>query len=448
MEDVSAKIVAAAVLGLVVGGVLAFVTGGVLVDREAKSMQTTVDGWSTVRQCGEPGNDILLKAACARDWTGANLPPEAVYWTTTVDRAAQTLSGHHDYVLHFPPGGLPPNDAFWSLTMTDAQKRLVANPANRYAVGDRSGLVPNADGSLDIYFQTASPAGHESNWLPAPAGDFMLWLRAYQPGAAILDGEYTVPPVGEASTDVAAGNPPGVSAERVPWVRILLGLVVLAIVVAYLVRRRRQSAGTDPGRQRLKHPHLITFWAFTIFALAIGTVAFVYVYPSLIYNAWEKDIVAHGVDAGSRSGIPVNTLYAVPDLASPLASNSAVLVTGSNTDTLYVGGWLDLGKEPQVLHVPDMAGRYYSVEFVDPRDGTVFGYVGRRVTGTNAGNFLITGPGWKGTVPSGATQLSSPDNSVFVVGRVLVESNSDLGTAYDLAKQTQLTPLDRWQAGQ
>ena len=158
--------------------------------------------------------------------------------------------------------------------------------------------------------------------------------------------------------------------------------------------------------------------------------------------------MAHGVDAGSRSGIPVNTLYAVPDLASPLASNSAVLVTGSNTDTLYVGGWLDLGNEPQVLHVPDMAGRYYSVEFVDPQDGTVFAYVGRRVTGTNAGNFLISGPGWKGTVPSGATQLSSPNNSVFVIGRVLVESNSDLGTAYGLAKQTQLTPLDRWQAGQ
>ena len=386
---------------------------------------------------------------CARDWTAANLPPEAVYWTTTVDRAGQTLSGHNGYVLHFPSGGLPPNDAFWSLTMTDAQKRLVANPANRYAVGDRSGLVPNADGSLDIYIQTASPAGHESNWLPAPAGDFMLWLRAYQPGAAILDGEYTVPPVGEATTDVAAGSAPVVSVERVPWVRILLGLVVLAIVVAYLVRRRRQSASTDDQvRPRPKHPRLITFWAFTIFALAIGTVAFVYVYPSLIYNAWEKDIVAHGVDTGSRSGIPLNTLYAVPDLASPLASNSAVLVTGSNTDTLYIGGWLDLGNEPQVLHVPDMAGRYYSVEFVDPQDGTVFAYVGRRVTGTNAGNFLISGPGWKGTVPSGATQVASPNNSVFVIGRVLVESNSDLGTAYGLAKQIQLTPLDRSPSGQ
>ena len=437
------RTVAAAVLGLIVGGLLAFVAGGVLVDREAKGIETTVDGWSTERQCGEPGTDILLKAACARDWTATNIPPEAVYWTTTVDSAGQALSGRNDYVLHFPQGGLPPNDAFWSLTMTDAQKRLVANPANRYAVGDRSGLVPNADGSLDIYMQTAPPAGHGSNWLPAPTGDFMLWLRAYQPGAAILDGTYTVPPVSKAATDVTAISRPAVSAERVPWVRIVLALAGLAIVVAYLARRRRRSASTDEDRRIVRRPDLITFWKVAIVALAIGTVAFVYVYPSLIYNAWETDIVAHGVDAGSRSGIPVNTLYAVPDLASPLASNSAVLVTGSNTDTLYVGGWLDLGTGPQVLHVPDMAGRYYSVELVDPRDGTAFAYVGRRVTGTNAGDFVISGPGWKGTVPSGATQLSSPDNSVFVIGRVLVENDGDLASAYRLAKQIQLTPLAR-----
>ena len=97
--------------------------------------------------------------------------------------------------MHFPPGGLPPNNAFWSLTMGDAKNHYVANPINRYSVSDRSGLVPNADGSVDIYIQNAAPAGHESNWLPAPTGNFILWLRVYIPGAAILDGTYTVPPV-------------------------------------------------------------------------------------------------------------------------------------------------------------------------------------------------------------------------------------------------------------
>ena len=64
---------------------------------------------------------------------------------------------------------------------------------------------------------------------------------------------------------------------------------------------------------------------------------------------------------------------------------------------LYVGGWLDLSKGPQVLHVPDMAGRYYSVQFTDPSDGTDFAYVGTRTTGTQAGDYLITRPGLERT---------------------------------------------------
>ena len=160
-------------------------------------MQTTVNGWSITLKCGVPGNDILLRAACAKVLPAVNMAQEAVYWTTTMDGSGQKLNGQHDYVLLFPAGQLPPNDAFWSLTMADAQDHFVDNPINRYSVGDRSNLVPNADGSIDIYIQNTAPAGHESNWLPAPAGDFKLWLRVYQPGASILDGKYSVPPVVE-----------------------------------------------------------------------------------------------------------------------------------------------------------------------------------------------------------------------------------------------------------
>jgi hypothetical protein len=122
---------------------------------------------------------------------------EAAYWTTTVDSTGRALSGQHKYVLHFPAGQFPPNKAFWSLTMTDVRNYMVPNPANRYSIGKGSGLVPNADGSTDIHIERTSPAGHESNWLPAPSGAFKLWLRVYVPGAAILDGKYDVPPVAE-----------------------------------------------------------------------------------------------------------------------------------------------------------------------------------------------------------------------------------------------------------
>jgi len=112
-----------------------------------------------------------------------------------------------------------------------------------------------------------------------------------------------------------------------------------------------------------------------------------------------------------------------------------------NRDTLITIGWLDLSKGPQILHVPDMAGRYYSVQFTDPSKNTSFAYVGKRTTGTEAGAYLICGPGWKGAVPQGASQISSPNSSVLIIGRVLVGSDSDLPTAYGLAKQIQLSPL-------
>lgn len=180
------------VQGFLVGFGLAIVT----VEIFARIKATRINGWITMFGCGVPGNGMLLRAASARIFPGpVNVPQEAIYWRTSVDGAGHTLSGEHNYILRFPPGGLPPNDAFWSLTMADAKEHFVANPINRYSVGDRSGLVANADGSVDIYIQNAAPAGHESNWLPAPAGKFRLWLRAYMPGAAILDGEYKVPPV-------------------------------------------------------------------------------------------------------------------------------------------------------------------------------------------------------------------------------------------------------------
>src|SRR5581483_4251815 len=143
--------------GIIVGGVLAFLTANLTMNAVVKAMTTTVNGWSTTTRCGQPGNGILLRAACARTLPAVNVVQEAAYWTTTVDSAGRRLSGQHAYVLHFPAGHLPPNEAFWSLTMTDVVGYMVRNPIDRASVGSRSGLVPNADGSLDIYLQRTAP---------------------------------------------------------------------------------------------------------------------------------------------------------------------------------------------------------------------------------------------------------------------------------------------------
>src|SRR5262249_53480047 len=124
-----------------------------------------------------------------------NISQEAMYWTTHTDGAGNTLSGAHDYLLHFAAGQIPPNKAFWSLTMGDSGNHFFPNPMNRYNVSDRSGLVPNGDGSIDIHISRTAPIGREPNWLPAPTGNFILWLRVYLPGQTVLDGRYQVPPV-------------------------------------------------------------------------------------------------------------------------------------------------------------------------------------------------------------------------------------------------------------
>ena len=202
--------------------------------------------------------------------------------------------------------------------------------------------------------------------------------------------------------------------------------IILAIL-AWVVYRIFSAGGSG----------LIGFVVVTVIVWGVGAFVFIYLWPTFAYSAYKRAVVRHGLGDGP---IPVNTLYATPNRASPAASNASLLATGTD-DLLYIGGWLDLSQGPLVLHVPDMAGRYYSVQFTDPSDGADFAYVGKRTTGTEAGDYLMSGPGWKGTVSQGMTQIASPNNSVLVIGRVFVESDNDLPIAYGLASQIQLTPL-------
>lgn len=190
----------------------------------------------------------------------------------------------------------------------------------------------------------------------------------------------------------------------------------------------------------MEYEHLLIFSSICVATWFLVT----YLFPRLMLSIYKRAALSQGFGDGP---IPVNRLYTQPqklfaDPFAPLPSgNSKLMSYGTNRDTLYTVGWLDLGKAAQVLHVPDMAERYYSVQFTDPSKNINFAYVGKRATGTKAGDYLITGPSWKGSVPQGMKQISSPNNAVLVIGRVFVENDSDIPTAYDLAKQIQLMPL-------
>jgi hypothetical protein len=192
-------------------------------------------------------------------------------------------------------------------------------------------------------------------------------------------------------------------------------------------------------------------WLLFGLVMVVTWSLFIYFWPRLMLSVYKRGLLVKGFGDGP---IPINTLYTEPQklfaepITSQTASSSNLMTVGVNHDTLSTAGWLDLRKGPLVLHVPDMNDRYYSVQFTDPSKNTNFAYVGKRTTGTQAGDYLITGPGWKGQVPSGMMQVASPNKSVLLLGRVLVESDSDLATAYALSKKIQLTQLSGWQPSQ
>jgi len=165
-----------------------------------KSAGTHENGWMFSTKTGLYGTDYLQRAFITAIGLGANRPQDAVYPTSEVDADGKPYSGDNKYVMHFASkDDLPPAKAFWSLTMYNAEYFFVDNPLNRYTLSSRSDLQFNEDGSVDLYLQKDSPGkDKESNWLPAPAGRFILMLRLYWPSEtppSIIDGSWKIPGV-------------------------------------------------------------------------------------------------------------------------------------------------------------------------------------------------------------------------------------------------------------
>jgi hypothetical protein len=157
-----------------------------------------VNGWDINLDLGTPETDRGLqeRAVVARYFWAPVPAEEAVYPQATEASDGHPLDGAKRYLVHFPAGGLPPVDAFWSLTVYGPDMFLVPNRAGRYSLsGDTPGLSPNADGSLDVLLQHEPPEGREANWLPVPDGPFNLTMRLYLPRSPILDGTYDYPPI-------------------------------------------------------------------------------------------------------------------------------------------------------------------------------------------------------------------------------------------------------------
>lgn len=147
--------------------------------------------------------DYLARATGAQIALGGNSREEALASVMEQDSAGQALDGARAYTLRFAPGGLPPVNAYWSVTLYRLPgQQLAANPIKRYEISSStlSSLKRDRDGGLTIHVQREAPGkGRDANWLPAPAGPFMLTLRYYWPKPALLDGTWQTPTVQRAA---------------------------------------------------------------------------------------------------------------------------------------------------------------------------------------------------------------------------------------------------------
>ena len=161
-----------------------------------------MNGWNFFTRTGIYGTDYLNRAFVTAIGLGANRMQDAVYPTSMKDADDRDYVGSSKYLIRFPKGEQPPVQGFWSITMYDANYFFVANLINRYSISPRQSPKANPDGSVDIYVQKDSPgADKESNWLPAPAGKFVLMMRLYWPDEgkpSILNGTWKIPPVNRA----------------------------------------------------------------------------------------------------------------------------------------------------------------------------------------------------------------------------------------------------------
>ncbi len=154
------------------------------------------NGWHVTRDIGRYGDRYAYRAAWTFYAAGGSLVQDAFQATTLVDCQGRKLDGQTAYVLRFSAGEHPPVHAFWSVTLYQPNFYLARNAIDRYALGSNDGLQIDRDGTLTIYIQRESPGRErESNWLPSPAGDFLLAMRLYWPKDVVGDGSWNPPAV-------------------------------------------------------------------------------------------------------------------------------------------------------------------------------------------------------------------------------------------------------------
>jgi hypothetical protein len=173
-------------------------------------------------------------------------------------------------------------------------------------------------------------------------------------------------------------------------------------------------------------------------ATELGTEAYIYGYP-LITMEYTRRVITN-VEKPEGTHAPMGQLIRLREY--PNASFRDV--TAPNADTLYTTCFLDVGKEPYVLSLPDAHGRYYLFPMLDGWTD-VFQDPGKRTTGTGPQTYAITGPGWKGNLPKSVKQYKSPTAIVWILGRIYCTGTpEDYAAVHKMQDEVSVVPLSAY----
>ncbi len=207
------------------------------------------------------------------------------------------------------------------------------------------------------------------------------------------------------------------------WALKAAMVLLVSAVVAGLVLGSAPASGAAVSEQE---------------AAQIGTDAYIYGYPLVTMEMTRRVLTNSAEPKGAHA--PMGQIAKLR--AYPTPENKEV--TAPNADTLYTLAWLDLSKEPWVLSIPDMKGRYFLFPMLSGWTD-VFHVPGKRTTGTKAQTYAITGPCWKGTLPAGVTEYKSPTSMVWILGRIYCTGTpADYKAVHTMQDQFKLVPLNAY----
>ncbi|MEU0600293.1 DUF1254 domain-containing protein [Streptomyces sp. NPDC006393] len=208
--------------------------------------------------------------------------------------------------------------------------------------------------------------------------------------------------------------------ERRPFTRAAVASAVTTVLALFTAA----PANTAPTRDDLTED---------------AVQAYVYGYPLVLMKATEQSSTNVTGPDPSTIRAPINQFAKAAGVPGPDQKS----VVSPNVDTLYTQAWLDLSAEPVVLHVPDTSGRYYLMPILSAWTD-VIASVGKRTTGTQAGDYAITGPDWHGTLPAGVKQIKSPTDTAWILGRTQLNGPSDLPAVQALVSKYDIRPLSAY----